>query len=157
MILVDPLVSWFSKARDLLGDLLPYIYMGDKDKVYNFNTRERFTPFVKFYNYGVHELIKQHKFFPYHDISTIKNNSKNYLQVTNYVDTKIYPKHSQHLSKTDQGQGQCQARAGPSQVHVDDQVQVAFLPYNNWNVIIQAEPQPVPGLGLAGAGPGQAG
>lgn len=81
-------------ARDLLGDLLPFIYMGDREKVYNFNSRERFSPFVNFDNYGVHELIKKHEFFPYHDISTIKNNSKNYLQVTNYVDTKIYPKHS---------------------------------------------------------------
>ena len=80
------------RFADTVGDIVPYIYMGDMP--YSKHTAERFTPFLKFDSYGTRDILNNEQFIPFGDVTEHTFNAKDYINVTDYGNTKIYPQYT---------------------------------------------------------------
>lgn len=74
--------------RDTEGDMLPYIYIGNKSP-YSKNSNERMYPVLELNIYGVQDVIKNDAYTIFDDITEYKVNS--YLNLSETEKSKIYP------------------------------------------------------------------
>lgn len=74
--------------RDTEGDMLPYIYIGNKSP-YSKNASERMYPVLELNIYGVQDVIKNDSYTIFDDITEYKVNS--YLNLSETEKSKIYP------------------------------------------------------------------